>query len=605
MSRPRVAVAAVLLLFGLGRAPAARAQEDPLKGLDEYITQQIKDWEVPGLALAIVKDDKVVLARGYGVRKLGEEAPVTEHTLFAIGSNTKAFTVAALGMLVDEGKLKWDDPVTKHLPSFQLKDPFVTRALTLRDLLAHRTGLDRLEMVWYGAPIGRDEVLRRLRHAKEVKDFRSKFTYQNMMYLAAGQAIPAVTGTSWDDFIAQRIFKPLGMTSSNTSVTALARSRDVATPHQKVDDKVETVPWRNLDNVGPCGSINSSARDMAQWVRLQLGEGTFNKKRLLSSGAVKEMHTPQMVMRFEGTMAKLNPHTHFMTYGLGWMLTDYRGVKVVEHGGGIDGMISLVAFVPEKKLGLVVLTNHAPNLLPTALKYRILDAYLGAPPRDWSADLLKMMKDGLKLAKEAEKKQEKERVKGTKPSLALEKYAGTYRDDLYGEVQIVKEKDKLVLRYGPAFVGDLEHWHYDTFRATWNARHLPKAFVTFRLDEKAKVEEVKVAATGLGDLTLKRAPDRGAKTPAITLSKEELRKFVGKYECKSPPVDVSVELVGDKLKVVGPAGSRTAVPVKPTRFRLEGLSFEVFVDFEVVDGKVKGMTLSGADMPSLKLVPKK
>jgi CubicO group peptidase (beta-lactamase class C family) len=604
MFQPCLAIALVLLL-GLGRGSAACAQEMPLKDLDDYIVKQMHEWDVPGLAIAIVKDDKIVLAKGYGVRKLGDKTPVTERTLFAIGSNTKAFTAAALAMLVDEGKLKWDDPVIKHLPGFRLKDPYVTRELTVRDLLAHRTGLDRLELVWYGAPLSREQVLLRLRHADPGRNFRSRFSYQNMMYLVAGQTIPALTKTSWDDFVQQRIFKPLGMTSSNTSTKALEGAGDVATPHQKIDGKVDIVPWRNLDNVGPCGSINSCAHDMAQWLRLQLGEGMFDKQRLLSSGAIQEMHTAQMAMRYEGMMAKLNPHAHFMSYGLGWMLTDHRGVKVVEHGGGIDGMLSQVALVPEKKLGVVVLTNMAPNLLPGALKYRVLDAYLGAPARDWSAELRKTLKDGLKLADEAEKKQEKERIKDTRPSLALGKYAGTFHDDLYGDVQIIKEKDKLVFRYGPSFVGDLQHWHYDTFRATWQVRHMPKALVTFRLDERAQVEEVKATVRGLGTVTFKRAADKGDTTPAITLSKEQLRKFVGKYECMSPAVDVSIELVGDKLKVAGPGGSATAVAIKPTRFKLEGLPVKAYLDFDIVDDKVKSATLSAPQMPNLKLLPKK
>jgi CubicO group peptidase (beta-lactamase class C family) len=590
---------AVLFLL----TPAARAADSPLKGLDEYITKAMHDWQVPGLAIAIVKDDAVFLSKGFGVRKLGETIPVTDHTLFAIGSTTKAFTATALAMLVEEGKINWDDAVTKHMPTFQLKDPYVTREITIRDLLAHRSGLNRHELVWYGAPIGRDEVLRRLRFAKPDWSFRSRFGYQNMMYLAAGQVIPAVTKKSWDDFIRERIFKPLNMTGSNTSVTAFAKGADVATPHDKIDAKVEVVPWRNIDNIGPAGSINSNVADMAQWIRFQLGEGVYNKQRLLSSGAVKEMHTPQTVIPYSSSNAKLNPHTHLMAYGMGWMVRDYRDTMLLEHGGGIDGMTAHVALLPEKKVGLVILTNQGGHSLPTALMYRVFDTYLGVAARDWSGDLLKTIQGVEKMTKEAQAKADKDRVMGTKPSLALDRYAGSYKDDLYGEVQVVKDKDKLVLHHGPSFVGNLEHWHYDTFRATWTARNMPKAFVTFRLDEKAKVAEVKVAVAGFGDLTLKRAPDK-ADQPTIALNKDQLLKFTGKYESKSPPVEVSVELVGDKLKLSGVGGSVALAPIKATRFKLDGVPIKAFVEFEVADGKVKSLTFE-MEGQSVKLVRKK
>src|SRR5262249_52053109 len=351
MRRPALLLTA-LCAIALVLPSFSPAQDPPLQGLDDYITKAMQDWEVPGLALAVVKNDAVVLAKGYGVRKLGETTPVNEKTLFAIGSSSKAFTAASLAMLVDDGKIKWDDPATKYLPGFQLYDPYATHELTVRDLLAHRCGLDRGDLMWYGSGYGRQEVLRRIRYLKPSSSFRSKFGYQNIMFLAAGQILPTVAGKTWDEFVKDRIFKPLGMTASNTSTEALSGQDNVATPHDKVEEKIEPIPWRNIDNIGPAGSINSNVVDMAQWVRLQLGEGVYNKQRLLSSGSVSEMHMPQTIIRLEGTQAKLNPETHFMAYGLGWMLQDYRGKKLVQHGGNIDGMSALVAMIPEEKLGL-------------------------------------------------------------------------------------------------------------------------------------------------------------------------------------------------------------------------------------------------------------
>jgi CubicO group peptidase (beta-lactamase class C family) len=598
-------LAAALVLVGLLGTPPAFGKDDPLQGLDEFVAKGLHDWELPGLALAVVKDDRVVLAKGYGVRKLGETAPVDEHTLFAIGSCSKAFTAATVAMLVDQGRMKWDDPVTKYLPGFQMYEPYVTRHLTVRDLLAHRSGLSRHELVWYAAPLSRDQVLYRMRYAKPSSSFRSTYGYQNIMFLAAGQCVASASGKSWDDFVAARLFKPLGMKASNTSVTALSQSNDVASPHEKIEGKVTAVPWRNIDNIGSAGSINSCAADMAQWLRLQLGGGKFGKDRLLSSGAVEEMHTPQMVIRPAGVLGKMYPDSHFLNYGMGWLLCDYRGKKVVEHGGAIDGMTALTLLVPEEKLGMVVLTNLSSQFMPQVLKYRILDAYLQAPPHDRSAEFLKLKKGVDDLEKTARKKQEKVRVKGTKPSLALEKYAGTYKNDLYGEAQIAKEKDKLVLHYGPNFKGELEHWNFDTFRATWKDRTMAKALVTFRLDAAGKPEEMKVASPEFGDLVLKRAADAAEKTEAIALSKDELRKFLGKYVCEKPPVELSIEMVGDKLKgVIQGLATATLVPIKPTRFRLEGEPSKVFLQFEMADGKVKSLTVEQGDL-NIKLLPKK
>ena len=372
----------ILLLFVLVAFLPAYAQEAPLNGFDDYVNKALREWEVPGLAIAIIKDDRIVLAKGYGVRKLGDPTPVNERTLFAIGSSSKAFTAAAIAMLVDEGKLKWDDPVTKYLPGFELYDPYVTRELTVRDLLSHRSGLERGDFLWYGTEYDRDEILRRARYLKPTWSLRSTFGYQNLMFLAAGQLIAKVSGKSWDDFIRQRMFTPLSMTASSTSIRDLKNADNVSSPHAKIEDKVEVIPWRNIDNIAPAGSINSSVVDMAQWVRLQLAQGEYQKQHLLSSGAAKEMHTSQTVIRLEPPLSLFYPEAHFLNYGLGWFLQDYRGRKVVEHGGAIDGMRAQVAMIPEEKLGLVILTNMGGTILPLPLMYRIFDAYLGAPQRD-------------------------------------------------------------------------------------------------------------------------------------------------------------------------------------------------------------------------------
>ena len=479
-----------LISFLLLAGPRAHAQQAPLAGLDEYVTKAIKDWGVPGVAVAVIKDDRVVLAKGYGVRELGKPEPVDERTLFAIGSSSKAFTAASIAMLVDDKKIKWDDAATQYLPGFQLYDPYVTRELTVRDLLTHRVGLERGDQLWYATSFDRDEVLRRIRYLKPSSSMRSRFGYQNVMFLAAGQVIRSVSGKEWDDFVQERIFVPLGMKDTGTSIRTLSQSKDVATPHSKFDGQVMPIPYRNIDNIAPAGSINSNVVDMAQWVRLHLGNGTYEGKQLLSPAAVREMAMPQTVIRLEGQMAAQYPEAHFLTYGLGWFLSDYRGKKLVEHGGSIDGMRALVAMIPEEKLGVVILTNLSGSLISIPLSYRIFDAYLGAAPRDWSAEMLKTMRGLEERARATAAKQDAERVAGTKPSLALDKYVGEYRSEMYGDASVALENGALTLRRGPQFIGKMEHWHYDVFRVTWADRQMGRGFVSFRLDQRGRVAEM-------------------------------------------------------------------------------------------------------------------
>jgi CubicO group peptidase (beta-lactamase class C family) len=602
MKTCRIQTLFLAFTLALSVAPYAFAQEAPLQGFDEYVNKALKDWEVPGVGIAIVKGDKVVLSKGYGVRKIGDPTPVNERTIFAIGSSSKAFTAAALAMLVDEGKIKWDDPVTKHLPNFELYDPYASKEMTVRDLLCHRSGLDRGDLMWYGSDYSRDEIIRRARFLKPSWSFRSQFGYQNLMYLTAGQIIPAVTGKSWDDFIKDRFFKPLGMAASSTSTKDLKSSDNIATPHGKIDEKVVAIPWRNIDNIAPAGSINSNVAEMTAWVRLQLGNGDFGGQQLLSSGAVKEMHKSHTVVPYDIPWNLLFPDAHFLNYGLGWFLSDYRGRKVVEHGGNIDGMSALVAFIPEEKLGLVILTNLSGSELRTALKLRIFDSFLGGELKDWSAIHLKTMKGFETQGKAAEKKQNDERLKDTRPSLALDKYAGTYQDEMYGDVKVAQdESGKLVVRYGPAFTGDLEHWHYDTFQATWRDRTLGKGLVTFTLNAQGKVEAIKIQ--NLADF--KRAPDKAPAIVGVTLSETDLKKFTGRYELKSPPLEMSIELVGGKLKAVIPGQPvASLVPVSSDRFTVEGAPISIFVQFKLAEGKVSSLTVEQGSAPPLTFMPK-
>jgi len=486
-------IAAVSLL-----ATAAPAQQSvDLGELDAYFAVAREDWRVPGFAVAIVKDDEVVFAKGYGVRALREPGRVDENTLFAIASNTKAFTAAALAMLVDRGTLGWDDRVIDHLLYFQLYSPYVTQEMRVRDLLCHRSGLGTFsgDLLWYGTGYTREEVVRRVRYLPSAGGFRADYGYSNIMFLAAGEVLTAVTGRRWDEFIETEIFEPLGMANSYTSVDSLPGKPNVATPHAEKGGRVMPFPWYDWDNIAPAGGIISSVSDMAKWLRLQLNRGTWDGRTYFSEAASRIMWTPHMSYEVNRASEEMYPSTHFRAYGLGWGLMDYLGRKVASHGGGYDGMFSRVALVPEENLGLVILTNSNSNL-PVALTYKVLDAYLGGVERDWSKELLERGERDRQRSEEERAAFERARVPNTEPSLPLEAYAGVYGGRMYGDAIVTLENGHLVVQFlpNPDLTGDLSHWHYDTFEVEW--RHefpwFGKGTVQFLLDKTGNVVEMKV-----------------------------------------------------------------------------------------------------------------
>jgi len=463
------------------------AQQLDRAELDAYVLKALKDWEVPGLALAVIKDDSVLIAEGYGIRRLGSTERVDAHTLFAIASTTKAMTAACVGMLVDEKKLTWDDPVTKHLKGFQLSDPYVTRELTVRDLLSHRTGLARGDGLWYRSPYDREEILERIRYLKPSWGFRSRYGYQNIMFVAAGQVVSEVSGMPWDDFITQRLFVPLGMRSTLSGYGRLKDEENIATPHLFSNGMVKPIEWVNIDNIGPAGSVISNVTDMAQWVRVNLGAGSIGGLRLLSTEAAEEMQTPQTVIRLDSLTKAQRPSTHFMAYGLGWFLYDYRGTKIVTHDGAIHGMRARVAMIPERNVGLVILMNSSRTPIHSALMFWILDKFLGAPERDWSTELLALRKKDEEKADAAEQEQRKRQVQKTIPSHALTAYAGRYHSELYGDLVISERNGSLHAEFYPGYQGTLSHWHYDTFQILWSDATLGNDLITFRMNARGEV----------------------------------------------------------------------------------------------------------------------
>lgn len=466
--------------------------------LDGLFKKALTEFNVPGMAIAIVKDNELVLAKGYGVRKAGTDQWVDENTSFAIASNTKAFTAAALAILVDEGKIKWSDKVRDYLPYFELYSPYVSEEFTIRDLLCHRSGLATFsgDLIWYGTTHSREDVIRRAKYLKPVYGFREAYGYSNIMFLAAGEIVAKVSGTTWDDFIHAHFFEPLGMKTANTSIKKLDIKGNVAIPHNEVDGKNVAIDYVDWDNIGPAGSINASVTDISKWIQLQLGKGTFDGKTYWSENRTWEMWeniTPKPVGKWQRDNM---PSRHFNGYGLGWELMEYGGHKVISHGGGYDGMISKTVLVPDLNLGFVILTNNI-NSLPSCLTFDILDKYLNLKEdKDWTGMFLQFKKDDEEAAKKAAAEDEATRVNTSSPSLALDAYCGTYRSEMYGDVVVQMASDgQLEIDFKPTalFKGKLSHWHFDTFQLSWTTQMmLPKGKVTFILNAQGKPEEMKV-----------------------------------------------------------------------------------------------------------------
>jgi CubicO group peptidase (beta-lactamase class C family) len=478
------------------------AQSAPPADIDTYVAQVMKAFDVPGLSVAIVKDGKVVLAKGYGVRKLGSPAPVDENTLFGIGSNTKAFTTAALASLVDDGKISWDDRVYERLPGFQMYDPYVSHEMTIRDLLTHRSGMGLGEgdlLFWPHTTFTRDEIIYRLRFMKPASSFRSRFAYDNLLYMTAGQIIPAVTGKSWDDYVRERILIPLGMKTTTLSNAVFKPGDDYAWPHSKIDDKLQPINFENIENAAPAGSINSSAAEMAKWVLLQLNHGKFpgNENRLFSERQSREMWAAQTILPAGGRSGPLvGLNSKFAAYALGWGLRDYHGRKMVGHTGGVAGFVSRVMLIPEENLGVVILTNAESGSAFDSILFHLLDHYLGLAPTDWVAAYKAEDEQGEKEAAEIMKEQEKGRAADSKPSLPLEKYVGVYNDPWYGPVTIRIENGKLVftLDHTPKAIADLQQWQYDTFKAHWRDRTIEDAFLTFTMKPDGAIDHFTMLA---------------------------------------------------------------------------------------------------------------
>lgn len=577
MKRPLLLASTLTVMFIVfcGATSATFAQKKlpkpNMKGFDEFVMAQLKEWDVPGCAVAIVKDGEVMLAKGYGLRDVAGKKPMTAQTLLGIGSCSKAFTATDVAMLVDEGKLAWDKPVREYLPSFKLSDEYAASHVTLRDMLSHRTGLPRHDYAWYGAPdtmpSSRKGFVEKIGQFKFSKELREQWQYNNFMFTTAGYVVETSTGRTWEQFTKARIFEPLEMKTATFSVVDMQKTSDYALPYgkKKVSSKemVQLLPFRNIDPMGPAGSINACVQEMANWVTAQLAKGKFKNKQVLPAAQVAELQKPLVVV--SGTMDF--DESSYITYGLGWFQNVYRGHLRVYHGGNIDGFSATTQLLPRDSIGVVVLVNMDSSPLPSIIASNALDRLLGLDEVNWS----KRTKEREAKAKaDAENKQqesEKARAKGTKPSHPLKDYTGEYEHLAYGVWSIKQAGDSLQASFH-GLSTPLKHYHYDVF-AVADEDNFPPMKLTFAIDERGDI--AKLLAPMEPTLAGEMMPfERVAEKKAFT--KEALERFAGEYSLAGMVVTVAVR--ADNTLTVTVPGQPTyeLVFVKDARFNLKGLN---------------------------------
>ncbi|GAB4025364.1 serine hydrolase [Spirosoma gilvum] len=475
-------------------AQSKKPMADPVSRYDAYIQQAVNDWKVPGLTVTVVKNGSVLLKKGYGVRELAKPGAVDSQTLFAMASTTKAMTAACLGMLVDEGKLHWDDPVMNYLPDLQFYDPAVTHEVRVRDLLIHNTGVGNADVLWAAMEIPSDEILRRVRLIKPSYSLRSSFIYQNIMYLAAGKVIEKVSGVPWETFIRTRIFEPLGM-SRTKALFKEVTDANRAKPHFEVNDTIRVVNSLKeeglVDAVGPAGSVWTCPDDISAWMQCMLDSGRYAGKTLLKPATWAELFKPQTLVtdsQFYPTQVLTKPV--WKTYGLGWFQHDYRGHRVNFHTGSLTGMVAIHGQLPDQKLAVYIQGNLDHAELRHALMYRAFDEFALGVEHDWSKEFLHLYGGFRQQAKQANRKADSTRVANTKPSLPLTAYTGAYTDPLYGTVDIRLKDGRLYASINSVLTGYLNHWHFDTFRLTYDQFWNGKDTISFLLDQQGKVAKL-------------------------------------------------------------------------------------------------------------------
>jgi CubicO group peptidase (beta-lactamase class C family) len=552
-----------------------------VEGIDGFVAEQLAAWEVPGCAIAAVRDGNVVLATGWGRRDLETELPVTSDTLFAIGSVTKAFTAATVGALVDDGLLDWGRPLRDYVPGLRLHDPVVSDRVSVLDLLSHRSGLPRHDLAWIGHPdLSRAEMVRRLRFLPLSKDLRQAFQYCNLGYMAAGYAVEALTGVPWEDYLRTRLLTPLGMDRSNLSVDDMDADPDHATAYERRHGVVVPVPQRPVTALAPAGAINSCAADMSRWLLAQLSGGRLDGKVIMSADTVARQHAPHIVLPDDQTFPTSTRHA----YGLGWLIGRYRDHRVLEHGGGIDGFQTEAMLLPDDGTGVVVLTNTSSSLLAPVVAYRVLDDLLGLEPFDWFS-IFKARYDAV-TAGVREVRQARRVVPDAPLPRPLDAYAGEYDHPGYGTLTITVEGDSLRPRLGTMDIS-LTHRHYETFDLEWHELS-DQSYVfplMFLSDPDGDITALTVPfEISVGPLRFDRRPDTRAQDPEV------LRRLCGTYAMG--PIEI---VVGQRDRVLTASASGALPfelePGRGLRFTVKGQP-GVTAEFELDEsGAVVGLVV--------------
>ncbi|HZU70365.1 MAG TPA: serine hydrolase [Ktedonobacteraceae bacterium] len=549
-----------------------------LQGFEEFVGTIMQDWKVPGLAISIIKDGEIIFSNGFGKRDVDGGLEVTPQTLFPIASCSKAFTTTAMAMLADEGKLDWDTPVKHYLPSFKLYDLFATEHMTPRDLVTHRSGLPRHDLMWYNSSATRQELFERLQYLEPSKDLRAVLQYQNLMYMVAGYLVGQLSGQSWEEFVQQRIFDRLKMNSSLFSTDAAQETSDFSFPYKEEKDEVKKIPfYEGQWSIAPAGGIISNVADLSKWILLQLNKGKHEGAQVVSENQVVQMHMPQMVAPVTFPFAEVP----ISSYGLGWFVEPYRGHMMAEHGGNIDGFSSLVTLLPDQNIGVVVLTNLNQNPVPLILTYNICDRLLGLDEVPWSDRLKKFWTDIKEAQEKGKEKTEADRVPNTRPSHSLDAYTGEYEHPGYGIFAVELEGDRLLGTFN-SMTFPLKHYHYDTFELFLEKFdvHMKVSFFTNVRGDidtlSAPLEET------VKDIVFHRLP------PKDMTGKHFLERFVGEYEVMG--LTMTIALKGEhSLMVSLPMQPEfELVAYKGNTFHVKGLS-GYSIEFKLDEtGKVTG-----------------
>jgi CubicO group peptidase (beta-lactamase class C family) len=544
-------------------APAATDPAEKLRGLDDLAAKAMEEWKIPGVALAVVKDGKVIYAKGYGYRDVEKKLPVTPDTLFAIGSITKSFTSLTFGMLNDEGKVEWDKPVHEMLPEFAMSDPVASDHVTPRDLFSHRTGLPRHDLTWYSSDFSRADLLSRVRYLKLSKDLRTTFQYNNLMIMTMGYLEGKITGLGWEGTVRSKIFTPLEMNNSNFAISEMEKSDNRALPYEWRKEAVHLIPYHVIDSIGPAGSINSSVNDMSHYLTFQMGDGTWQGKRLVSESNLREMHTGQTAVPDAPPPLSFSELGHH-AYGFGWVVTAYRGHNLVWHNGGIDGFYALLSMLPDDHMGVVVLTNMPHGDVPDTLAYNVYDRLLGLDQIDWLGRYKEREAKQKKEEEEAKKTKPSDKKPGTHPSHPLEEYAGEYENAGYGSIKITQKGEAFEAAINTMKPFALQHYHYDLFEVPEDAETvLAGEKFQFGLNKQGDVETVSAALEpSIGeDIVFKRT---------AKLSVKELEPLAGDYDFG--PLTATVALADGKLRLTVPGQPQhELVPKRGLTFDIKGL----------------------------------